>query len=145
MLARLTRLLRRPAEEMPVVDETWCRRRLERPCLYVSPGSRSLEILREAHPQRARDTITAAEGILRHEFTLLGSGPYIPVDPDRRANEYIPIDWYLDPVRGLRFPRGVPYKEWNLYEMRPANADIKYPWELGRCQNWVTLGQACQL
>ncbi len=25
------------------------------------------------------------------------------------------------------------------------NADIKYPWELGRCQHWATLGQAFQL
>jgi hypothetical protein len=36
----------------------------------------------------------------------------------------------------------VPYREWKLYEMRPGNADIKYPWELARCQHWVTLGQA---
>src|SRR5207245_2538577 len=49
------------------------------------------------------------------------------------------------PVRALRFPRGVPHKEWKLYEMRPANADVKYPWELARSQHWVTLGQAFQL
>ena len=67
----------------------------------------------------------------------------MPVDPDRRpVNGYAPIDWYLDPVRQLRFPRGVPHTEWKLYEMRPANADVKYPWELARCQHWVTLGQA---
>jgi hypothetical protein len=29
--------------------------------------------------------------------------------------------------------------------MRPRNADVKYPWELGRCQHWVPLGQAYQL
>ena len=76
---------------------------------------------------RAR-TIAAAERVLRHEFDLLGSGPFVPVDPDRPARDgYTPIDWYLDPVRRLRFPRGVPHKQWNLYEMRPGNADVKYP------------------
>jgi hypothetical protein len=70
----------------------------------------------------------------------------VPADPDRPAREgYSPIDWYTDPVRRLRFPRGVPHKQWKLYEMRPANADVKYPWELARCQHWVTLGQAFQL
>ncbi len=29
--------------------------------------------------------------------------------------------------------------------MRPGLADIKLPWELGRCQHWVTLGQAWRL
>jgi uncharacterized heparinase superfamily protein len=29
--------------------------------------------------------------------------------------------------------------------MRPGNADVKYPWELARCQHWATLGQAFQL
>ena len=90
--------------------------------------------------------MAAAGRILRHEFDLLGSGPFIPVDPDRPSRDgYAPIDWYADPVRRLRFPRGVPHKEWKLYEMRPGNADVKYPWELARCQHWVTLGQAFQL
>jgi uncharacterized heparinase superfamily protein len=29
--------------------------------------------------------------------------------------------------------------------MRPGRADIKLPWELGRCQHWVALGQAFQI
>ena len=29
--------------------------------------------------------------------------------------------------------------------MRPGLADIKWPWEIGRCQHWVTLGQAYRL
>ncbi len=85
--------------------------------------------------------------ILRHEFNLLGSGPYMPVDPDRRmdASGYQPIDWYLDPVSGLRFPRGIPLAQWNLERMRPGRADIKLPWELARCQHWPLLGQAYRL
>lgn len=82
--------------------------------------------------------------VARHEFNFLGSGPFTPVDPDRPAGAdgYQPIDWVLDPVRGLRFPRRVLYKTWNLFEMRPGNADIKYPWELSRCQHFLALGQA---
>jgi hypothetical protein len=29
--------------------------------------------------------------------------------------------------------------------MRPGLADIKWPWEIGRCQHWITLGQAYRL
>ena len=116
------------------------------PRLYATPAPAVVERLRSTCGARVDQTIEAAERILRHEFDLLGSGPFVPVDPDRPARDgYAPVDWYLDPVRRLRFPRGVPYKAWKLYEMRPANADVKYPWELARCQHWVTLGQAFQL
>jgi Heparinase II/III-like protein/Heparinase II/III N-terminus len=162
MLARLARLWHRRAarepashtfeEELSLVGSSpcvWCRQRRERPSLYSSIGSKSLDKIRANHPARIRSTIAAAERILRHEFNLLGSGPFVPADADRPARGgpegYVPIDWHLDPVRRLRFPRGVPHKTWNLYEMRPANADIKYPWELARCQHWATLGQAFQL
>lgn len=94
--------------------------------------------------ERAQSTRQAAEAFLRHEFDLLGCSAFVPHDPDREAKEsgYRPIDWSLDPVRGLRFPMDVHHKEWNLYEMRPENADVKYPWELARCQHWNTLAQA---
>jgi Heparinase II/III-like protein/Heparinase II/III N-terminus len=123
----------------------WCRRRRERRGLYSTIAPESIAALRTRHADRVEGTIAAAERVLRHEFDLLGSGPYLPRDPDRpSAFGYAPIDWYLDPVRQLRFPRGVPYKQWNLFEMRPQNADIKYPWELARCQHWAVLGQAYQ-
>ncbi len=124
----------------------WVPKRLASPALYSSIGADDVARLRRAYPARADATVRAAERVLRHEFDMLGSGPFVPVDPDRPVRDgYTPIDWYLDPVRKLRFPRGVPYKEWKLYEMRPANADIKYPWELARCQHWATLGQAFAL
>ncbi len=128
------------------IDEAWVAARLSATRLYSTLGGDRVAALRRQYPAAAADTIAAAERILRHEFDLLGSGPFVPADPDRsQAGEYSPIDWYLDPVRGLRFPRGVPYKEWKLYEMRPGNADVKYPWELARCQHWATLGQAFAL
>jgi hypothetical protein len=120
---------------------------MTRDALYVNVGDAQLERLRREHPRLAQATIDAAERVRRHEFDLLGSGPYTADDPDRQADAsgYRPIDWYLDPVSQLRFPRGVRLTEWNLDHMRPGRADIKLPWELGRCQHWPVLGQAYRL
>ena len=130
-------------EAIGVSSTDWCRRRRERSTLYSSVPPETIAGLRERDSGRVKATLAAAERVLQHEFDLLGSGPYLPRDPDRPpAAGYTPIDWYVDPVRRLRFPRGVPYQQWNLLEMRPQNADIKYPWELARCQHWPVLGQA---
>ena len=169
MLARLARLWRRPpaaesgapaaaapagppptlADDLRAAGRAlgdWCRARREQPVLYSTLAAGAIEAVTDLDGERVRRTAAAAERILRHEFDLLGSGPCVPRDPDRQPHDdYSPIDWYLDPVRQLRFRRGVPHKQWNLLEMRPANADIKYPWELARCQHWATLGQAYRL
>jgi hypothetical protein len=162
VLARLARLWRRsttatapaPAILTPpdfaadvaatgISTAEWCRRRRAATALYSTISSAAAANLRERHAARVHSTASAAERVLRHEFDLLGSGPYVPVDPERKPRDgYTPIDWYLDPVRRLRFPRAVPHTQWNLFEMRPGNADIKYPWELARCQHWTTVGQA---
>jgi hypothetical protein len=115
--------------------------------LYLDVSATTLESLRLSHPEYVSATQAASDKILAHKFDLLGSGPYVPNDPDRPVSSegYRPIDWYLDPISKLRFPRGIPYKEWDLYKMRPERADIKLPWELARCQHWVTLGQAYRL
>jgi len=124
-------------------DAAWVAKRRSTGATYVDLDAAAVAQAVTASPAMAAGVVGAAERALRHEFDLLGSGPFVPVDPDRLAVAgYQPIDWYLDPVRNLRFPRGVHHKAWNLYEMRPANADVKYPWELARCQHWVTLGQA---
>jgi hypothetical protein len=117
------------------------------PRQYVELGRAQIAALGQLDPARCAQAKRDAERILAHEFDLLGSGPCSYTDPERgaRANGYQPIDWYLDPVRNLRFPCGVPHTQWNLYEMRPANADVKYPWELARGQHWLTLGQAWAL
>ena len=118
-------------------------RRLSDTRLYSTLPADRVGALRRRCPRRAEAAIAAAERAVLHEFELLGSGPFVSIDPDRAVRGgYTPIDWYFDPVRRLRFPRGVPYKQWKLYEMRPANADVKYPWELARCQHWAVLGQA---
>lgn len=122
----------------------WLKRRRSAPRQYVELGAAHAGRLAARQAERAAAAVADAGQVLLHRFDLLGSGPFNPVDPDRpvRPDGYVPIDWYVDPVRGLRFPTGIPHREWKLYEMRPANADIKYPWELARCQHWPTLGQA---
>jgi hypothetical protein len=121
----------------------WQARRQFRPRLYARPTEEALAWLRQHLPGEAAATVAAADQFLLHRFDLLGSGPFQPIDPDRgpTADGYQPIDWHLDPIRGLRFPRGVPYREWNA-TLRPGLADIKLPWELARCQHWTCLGQA---
>jgi len=138
-----SRLFRRFSGGAHPVTEAWVERRLSSLRLYTTPSRERIDAMPSAFPRQVSGTIASAERFLRHEFDLLGSGPFVPADPERAARDgYAPIDWYLDPVRGLRFPRGVPYKDWKLYEMRPGNADVKYPWELARCQHWAALGQA---
>jgi len=142
----LERLFRRSRGGAHPITETWVTRRLSDTRLYSTLPADRVGALRRSCPRRVEAAIAAAERTLHHEFELLGSGPFVPIDPDRSARgAYTPIDWYLDPVRRLRFPRGVPHKQWKLYEMRPANADVKYPWELARCQHWAVLGQAFAL
>jgi hypothetical protein len=121
--------------------------RRTRRCQYAEAVIGREPALKDLCPEEGRRLVDDAERIMAHTFDLLGSGPFTPVDPHRatRAHGYRPIDWYLDPVRQLRFPVKVPHKEWRLYEMRPANADVKYPWELSRSQHLVTLAQAWRL
>ena len=158
MLARLKKMLgrRSTAIETTAADivtlrpwrpaADWCFARRHRRALYSTPCTGAIDRLRRRDPLRAAATVAAAERVLAHEFEVLGSGAFVAVDPDRPSHDgYRPIDWYVDPVRKLRFPRGVAHKQWNLLEMRPGNADIKYPWELARCQHWAPLAQAFQL
>ena len=128
-----------------VLTREWIDRRRRSAATYAGISDAAVESARNIAPSVARDVIAAAERVLRHEFDLLGSGPFVPADPDRPARDgYQPIDWFLDPVRQLRFDAKVPHRQWRV-DLRPGNADIKYPWELARCQHWVTLAQAFRL
>jgi hypothetical protein len=107
--------------EAGVNANDWVASRSARGRLYVDLDDAVIERLRLRHPDLVDSTIDAASQVLRHQFDLLGSAPYIPDDPDRAAGPdgYRPIDWYLDPVSGLRFPRAVALAEWDLERMRP--------------------------
>lgn len=155
MKAWLSQLVRRPPNRSAATPDNGladraaeARTRTAPPFYYLGKAASVIADARGMpwFDERAAATVATAEGFLRHEFDLLGSGVYRPVDPERNgsreAGGYQPIDWALDPVRGLRFPNTVPHRDWRLYDMRPGNADIKYPWELARCQHWATLAQA---
>mgnify|MGYP006275149681 CR=1 FL=1 len=126
--------------------DQWLTSRRAQAALYADISDTALTLLRERYPDRVAQTIAAADRVCAHEFDLLGSGPKTIVDATRpvEADGYRPIDWNVDPILGLQFPTGFPHKAWNP-SMRPGLADIKWPWEIGRCQHWVTLGQAYRL
>jgi hypothetical protein len=129
-----------------LTPEQWSARWRINGRLYVDLADEDVAALTATCPTEAERIVRAAERILRHEFDLLGSGSFVPVDRARSSRAgYVPIDWYLDPIRQLRFSERVPYKEWNLATMRPGTADVKLPWELARSHHWVTLGQAYRL
>jgi hypothetical protein len=126
--------------------ESWLEGRRSAGRLYADLSDDDLTSLAARCSAQAEQTRASADRVLRHEFDLLGSGWRAVVDPTRppRGNGYRPIDWAVDPIAGLRFPTGFTYSDWNP-QMRPGLADIKWPWEIGRCQHWITLGQAYRL
>jgi hypothetical protein len=112
--------------------------------IYASSQMAALDELVSAGAPIVKACIRDAETVMGHRFDLLGSGPYHPRCPVRPTppGGYQPIDWALDPVRNVRFKEDFHYKEWDLFRDRPPNADIKFPWELSRCQHFLTLAQA---
>lgn len=125
---------------------TWLAAQPRSGALYSTLPATTISLIAKQYPAQAAATVAAADRVIAHEFDLLGSGPFVPVDPGREARgSYRPIDWYLDPVQRLRFPERVPHREWNLLEMRPGLADVKFPWEIRRCQHWLPLAQAFRL
>jgi hypothetical protein len=129
-----------------VSTDAWLQQRRQAGWLYADLSDATMTAIRTRWPDRVERTRQAAERICLHEFDLLGSGPRVITDPSRSVDPsgYQPIDWAVDPILGRRFPEGFPHKQWNP-DMRPGLADIKWPWEIGRCQHWVTLGQAYRL
>lgn len=126
--------------------QEWFNRKASTPRVYGPPDQRHVETIAATCPAIAASSVDAARRILRHQFDLLGSGPYTPIDSARpAAGGYTPIDWTLDPVTGLKFPSGFRHAAWDFTTMRPGNADVKLPWELGRCQHWPVLAQAYRL
>ena len=121
----------------------WLEARPRSGTLYSSLPADTIAAIAHQFPAQVSAIVATADRVIAHEFDLLGSGPFVPVDPGREARGgYRPIDWYLDPVQHLRFPERVPYRQWNLLEMRPGLADVKFPWEMRRCQHWLPLAQA---
>lgn len=155
LLARVARRWRRPAHSqnpvpqwhIPPLDvEGWRRDLAGRGWGYWDLTTSRVAEIKKRFPAEVATTLDHAAKYLGHEFDLLGSGWYHSADPTRPkdASGYAPIDWRLDPVQGLRFPGNFPHREYSP-EKRPGRADIKFPWELTRCQHFASLGQAYRL
>ena len=83
--------------------------------------------------RRARFS-TSVEPLLSRTFDLLGSGPVRPLRPDGG------IDWHRDPVSGLGWDPSTHHVD--LVAVRGDGSDVKWPWELSRCQHLPVLGLA---
>ena len=102
---------------------------------------------RSSIPRRPQPSWPPPITRIAHEFDLLGSGPFVPVDPGRAAARgYRPIDWYLDPVQQPALSRAAcRTREWNL--ARDASWPGRHQVSMGdgRCQHWLTLAQAFRI
>jgi hypothetical protein len=84
--------------------------------------------------------ILNADNILKHQFHFLGKDHVKPLTFENVVRPYNYIDWHFDPSSGHSFPKDI----WYRYIQRniPSGTDIKYPWELSRCQHFTILGEA---
>jgi len=80
------------------------------------------------------DAVSKAERVLNHQFTLLGKEYF-----KQKQN----IDWHYDPSSGLKLPENKWYR--SIRKHLPKGVDVKYSWELSRCQHFILLGQAYQI
>jgi hypothetical protein len=86
------------------------------------------------HDGEARALLDRVEPLLSRTFDLLGSGPVRPLRPDGG------IDWHRDPVSGLGWDPSTHHVD--LVAVRGDGSDVKWPWELSRCQHLPVLGLA---
>ena len=128
-------LLARTTGEWASLDalvEHLCAKPLPAGLFPAAERARWTAILRARYPQHVAAVLEDAERACAHRFAFLGHE--VSYDGE--------IDWHLDPPSGARWPR--VYHEKFDEEWHPERwvGDIKLPWELGRHQYWVTLGQA---
>jgi uncharacterized heparinase superfamily protein len=118
----------------PSIDALWARQATSPFLADGADGEAWGRRFREAFPDASRDLVRAADAVCRHEFDLLGSGP---ISLGTR------LPWHVDFKTGHRWPlRYACDLDPNDLD-RPS--DVKVPWELSRCQHFVTLGQAYAL
>ena len=111
----------------------------ERPPFFFNPEDKAIivETINEEYPESIKKIINYADEICNHIFDLLGSGK-IELGEE--------IDWHLDYKSGFRWYHNEYYlwtgKHVDCYLKKGISADVKVPWELSRCQHFVTLGKA---
>jgi len=81
-------------------------------------------------PESRKTTLMAANNYAANRFTVFG----LEVNFDEA------VDWHLDPLSGRRVPL-VWQGDVDYYSPQVVR-EVKYVWELNRCQHFVTLGKA---
>ena len=87
-------------------------------------------------PDLITETVKDADNICNHNFNLLGSG---------KVNLGNEINWHSDFKSGFMWNPQEYYintSKHMYYFIGGINADVIVPWELSRCQHFVTLGKA---
>ena len=87
--------------------------------------------------------LSKADEILEHKFNLLGKNYFSQDLSGDNNSTYKQINWHYDPSSGYTFPNDVWYRF--VIKRVPDWVDIKYPWELSRCQHFILLGEAYTL
>ena len=92
-----------------------------------------VETIKKEYPASIPETIKSADEVCNHIFDLLGSGK------TKLGKE---IDWHLDFKSGFRWDPKEYYLGTGKHVTLDDQSDVKVPWELSRCQHFVTLGKA---
>ena len=105
------------------------------PPFFFNPDDKEeiIETIKRDHPESIEETIIDADEICAHTFDLLGSG---------KTELGEEIDWHLDFKSGYKWNPNEYYLGTGKYVTIDDDSDVKVPWELSRCQHFVTLGKA---
>lgn len=116
-----------------IIDAVSHFRQRNAPSFLISPKNQLLltNLIKEKFQESISPTIEFANKILNHTFNLLGSGD-INLGRD--------INWHLDFKSNRCWPIIHP-KAIDAIQLNNSS-DIIIPWELSRCQHFVTLGKA---
>jgi hypothetical protein len=84
----------------------------------------------EEHPQWTRACIDKANDLVKNRFTIL----------DRQLTMDKDVDWHIDVLSGS----SVPLKFWHDVDIWSLGdvSEVRYPWELNRHQDFMTLAKA---
>jgi len=106
----------------------------QQPLFFIDSKGRKevVEFISRQYPATIGQTVEQADKICDHTFDLLGSG-------EVQLGEK--IDWHTDFKTGWRWEPNKYYRDIQFMDLDQPY-DVKVPWELSRCQHFVTLGKA---
>jgi hypothetical protein len=102
---------------------------------FFNPNDKEkiVETIRNEYPDSIAKTLNDADEICTHIFNLLGSG---------KQELGKGICWHLDFKTGFQWNPRTYYLGTRKHVTLDDDSDVKVPWELSRCQHFVTLGKA---